>query len=197
MILKKKECLLRSTESGQIGWTLGMWFALFLGILLCVLIQIEAFRASSQYLEDALAASNLAAAVIDVKEYGISHKMRIDNPEQAFAVYKRALRENLSLNDGWECSSKGLISGPVQIEKFMVYNVNGSEVEVYSFDEDGRRERRSGLLGQETAPDGSKVENTGIYSEIAYRIKGVLGMEVPARKGKLADVAKCEGVRRR
>lgn len=193
MILKKKGCLLRSTESGQIGWTLGMWFVLFLGILLCVLIQIEAFRASSQYMEDALAASNLAAAVIDVKEYGISHRIRIDSPEQAYELYRQAIRENLNLNDGWECSSKGMISGPVHIEKFTVYNVNGSEVEAYSFDESGRRESWSGLLGQETAPDGSKVENTGIYSEISYRIRGVLGVEVTARKGKLADVAKCEG----
>lgn len=92
MILKKKECLLRSTESGQIGWVLGLWFALFLGILLCVLIQLEAFRASSQYMEDALAASNLAAAVIDVKEYGTSHKIRIESPDQAYELYKKALR---------------------------------------------------------------------------------------------------------
>ena len=68
MGLKKKECLLQSTESGQIGWALGLWFMLFLGILLCVILQLEVFRASSQYLEDALAASNLAAAVIDVEE---------------------------------------------------------------------------------------------------------------------------------
>lgn len=194
MILKKKECLLRSTESGQIGWTLGLWFALFLGILLCVLIQLEAFRASSQYMEDALAASNLAAAVIDVKEYGTSHKIRIESPDQAYELYKKALRENLNLNDGWECSSKGLISGPVRIEKFTVYNVTGSEVEAHGFDENGERKCWSGILGQESAPDGKKVENTGIYSEISYRIKGVLGIEVAAGKGKLADVSANRGL---
>lgn len=194
MILKKKECLLRSTEIGQIGWTLGLWFALLLGILLCVLIQLEAFRASSQYMEDALAASNLAAAVIDVKEYGISHKIRIENPDKAYELYKRALRENLNLNDGWECSSKGLISGPVHIEKFTVYNVSGNEVEAYGFNESGEKKCWSGRLGQVLAPNGIKVENTGIYSEISYRIKGVLGVEVAAGKGKLADVSANRGV---
>lgn len=189
MILKKKECLLRSTESGQIGWTLGLWFALFMGILLCVLMQIEAFRASSQYMEDALAASNLAAAVIDVREYGISHSIQIDSPDQAYELYRRALRENLNLNDGWECSSKGLISGPVRIEKFTVYNVNGSEVEAYSYDGDGGKESWRGRLGEEAAPDGKRIENTGIYSEISYHIRGVLGVEAAARKGNLADVS--------
>lgn len=192
MGLKKKECLLQSTESGQIGWPLGLWFMLFLGIVLCVLLQIETFRASSQYMEDALAASNLAAAVADVEEYGISHKLQIRDADEAYDWYRKALRENLSLNELWECKNKGLISGPVCIENFTVYNVSGSEVEVCSYGRSGTAIRRYGTLGQETAPNGIKVENTGIYSEISYRIKGVLGIEVTARKGKLVDVVRCE-----
>lgn len=192
MGLKKKGCLLQSTESGQIGWSLGLWFMLFLGILLCVLLQMETFRASSQYMEDALAASNLAAAVIDVEEYGITHKLQIRDTDGAYDQYRRAIRENLSLNGLWECENKGLISGPVCVENFTVYNVSGSEVEVCSYGRNGAVIRRYGTLGQETAPNGVKVENTGIYSEISYQIKGILGIEVTARKGKLVDVVKCE-----
>lgn len=192
MDLKKKECLLQSTESGQIGWSLGLWFMLFLGIFLCVLLQLETFRASSQYMEDALAASNLAAAVIDVEEYGISHKLRIDDPNEAYSRYLRAVRENLSLNNLWECGNRELISGPVHIENFTVYNVSGSEVEVCSFGGSGTTLHWYGVLGQETAPNGIKVENTGIYSEISYQIKGIFGIVVTARKGKLVDVVKFE-----
>ena len=192
MDLKKKECLLQSTESGQIGWSLGLWFMLFLGIMLCALLQLETFRASSQYMEDALAASNLAAAVIDVEEYGISHKLRIDDPDEAYSRYLRAVRENLSLNNLWECGNRELISGPVHIENFTVYNVSGSEVEVCSFSGSGTILHWYGVLGQETAPNGMKVENTGIYSEISYQIKGIFGIVVTARKGKLVDVVKCE-----
>ncbi len=190
MDLKKKECLLRSTEKGQIGWTLGLWFLLFLGILLCALLQLEAYRASQQYMEDALAASNLAAAVIDVEEYGISHKLRISSPGEAYERYRSAVRGNLNLNDGWECENRGLISGPVQIENFTVYNVSGSQVEAHCFGRNGEETRWQGTLGQETAPNGMKVESTGIYSEISYQIKGVLGIRVTARKGKLADVVR-------
>ena len=77
MLLRKRECPLQNTESGQIGWTVGVGFLLFLGVLLSACMQMEVFRASSQYMEDALAASNLAAAVVDVEEYGISHKLLI------------------------------------------------------------------------------------------------------------------------
>ena len=83
MNLKKNGYLLQSTESGQIQWVTGLWFLLFLGILLCAALQMDIYRSSSQYLEDALAASNLAAAVVDVEEYGISNEIRIDDPVKA------------------------------------------------------------------------------------------------------------------
>ncbi len=192
MNLKKRECLLQSTESGQIGWVTGLWFLLFLWVLLCACLQRELFRASSQYMEDALAASNLAAAVIDVEEYGISHRLLIHSPEEAYVRYRTAIKGNLNLNDGWECGNKRMISGPVCIENFTVYNVSGSDVEVCSFDKNGRMTRRQGVLGQETAPNGILIEHTGIYSEISYQIRGLFGIRVTARKGKLADVVRNE-----
>ena len=180
---------LRSTEKGQIGWVTGLWFLLFLWILLCACLQMELFRASSRYMEDALAASNLAAAVIDVEEYGISHNIRIDSHEEAYRQYQRALRGNLGLNAEWECENKKMISGPVSIENFTVYNVVGGEVEAYSYDKSGVMSYQCGSLGQVTAPNGIRIEHTGIYSEISYQIKGLFGIEVTAWKGKLVDVA--------
>jgi len=143
-------------------------------------------------MEDALAASNLAAAVIDVEEYGISHRLLIHSPEEAYLRYQTAIRGNLNLNDGWECGNKRMISGPVCIENFTVYNVNGSDVEVSSFDKNGRMTRRQGALGQEMAPNGILIEHTGIYSEISYQIRGLFGIRVTARKGKLVDVVRNE-----
>lgn len=189
MDLRKKASLLQSTESGQIGWTVGLWFLLFLWVLLCACLQMELFRTSSRYMEDALAASNLAAAVIDVEEYGISHNIRIDSPAEAYLQYQRALRGNLGLNAQWECENREMISGPVSIENFTVYNVTGGAVEAYSYDKNGAMSSWSGSLGQEKAPNGIQIEHTGIYSEISYQIRGLFGVEVTARKGKLADVA--------
>ena len=113
-------------------------------------------------MEDALAASNLAAAVIDVEEYGISHRMQIRSPQEAYDRYQRAIVGNLNLNDRWECENKGLISGPVHVENFTVYNVSGSEVDVRSFGGNGAAAGWSGTLGQERARNGKTVVNTGI-----------------------------------
>ena len=188
MFLRKKGCPLRNTESGQIGWTAGLGLLLFFGVLLCACMQMEVFRASSQYMEDALAASNLAAAVVDVEEYGISHNLLIASPEDAFHLYRTAIKGNLNLDDAWECPNKGLISGPVRVERFIVYNVVQNTVEVSCVEADGSLNCWQGTLGQEAAPNGITVEHTGIYSEISYQIKGVFGIIVPAVKGKLVDV---------
>ena len=107
-------------EKGQIAWITGPLLILFLGILLCTFLQVEVFRMSSVYMEDALAASNLAAAVIDVEEYGISHKLVISDVEKSYERYCEALKGNLGLNEAWECENKHLIAGAVSIEKYIV-----------------------------------------------------------------------------
>lgn len=190
MSLRKRECPLQSTESGQINWAAGLWFFLFMGILLCALLQLDVFRSSARYMEDALAASNLAAAVIDVEEYGISHALQIDDPQAAHRRYITALKGNLNLDDNWECPNKDLISGPVKVVSFIVYNVSGNNVIINSFDGNGTMSIRQEPLGRATAPNGVLVESTGIYSEITYCVRGFLGVEINAHNGKLVDVVK-------
>ncbi len=54
-------------ESGQVSWVLGLFLILFLAILLYMQLQLAMYKASARYLEDALALSNLASAVIDIR----------------------------------------------------------------------------------------------------------------------------------
>lgn len=190
MNLMKKGYPPPSTESGQIAWTMGLWLILFLGILLCACIQVEAYRSAAQYMEDALAASNLAAAVIDIEEYGISHEVRVADPAEAYSRYLEAMRINLGLDENWNCANRTVIGGPVQIESFIVYNVCGNEVEVCAFDGNGGMNSYRAGLGEVFAPTGEAVEFTGIYSQISCKVSGLFGMEVPARKGKLVDVVR-------
>lgn len=190
MNLTKKGYPPPSTDRGQIGWTVGLWLLLFLGILLCTCIQVEAYRSAAQYVEDALAASNLAAAVIDVEEYGISHEVRVADPAEARRRYLEAMRINLGLDEAWNCANRSVIGGPVQVESFIVYNVRGSEVEVSAFDGSGAMRQYRVGLGEAFAPTGEAVEFTGIYSQISCKVTGLFGTEVPARKGKLVDVAR-------
>ena len=175
-------------EAGQLEWVTGLFFMLFLGILLCGILQLDVFRASAAYLEDALAASNLASAVIDVEEYGISHSILIKDPDEAYEIYLSALRGNLNLNGEWECPAAGLIDGKVRVLNYIVYNVKEDTVEIYHYNEDGQLSFSSGNMGYVQSPDGKVIESTSVYSEVTYPVRGIMGVEAQALKSNLADI---------
>lgn len=177
-----------SAEDGQISWILGLYLILFLILLLCMQIQLAVYRASAMYMEDALALSNLASAVIDVQEYGSMHKVRITDPWQAYDRYCAAMKENLGLDDSFEAGNHGMISGKVELLNYTIYNVTGSDVSIWEYDGGGQVREWQGKLGEVRTPMGQIVEATGVYSEISYPVEGFLGITVTARKGKLVDV---------
>lgn len=113
------------TERGQVSWVFGLFLLLFLSILLCMQLQIALYRESAMYMEDALALSGLASAVIDVEEYGITQKVRITDPEEAYERYCHALKENLGLDDMFYAGNRKLISGQVTVQQYILYNVAG------------------------------------------------------------------------
>ena len=160
-------------ESGQVSWVLGLFLILFLAILLYMQLQLAMYKASARYLEDALALSNLASAVIDIREY---------------AGYCSAVRENLGLNENYEAVGHKLISGKVEIRNYIIYNVTGTKVQVWERNGDGRILEWEGTLGEVRTPGGQTIENTGVYSEITYPVEGFLGITVTAEKSKLVDV---------
>lgn len=188
MSLKRRKFPPPSTESGQVEWVTGLFFLLFLGILLCASLQVEVFRSTSRYLEDALALSNLASAVVDVEEYGISNRLVITDPVQAYERYKAAVKENLNLDENWESPAEGMISGSVSILNYTVYSVSGNDVDVSYFDQNGMVAQWRETLGSAEAPNGILIESTGVYSEITYRVDGLFGVFENARKGKLVDI---------
>lgn len=189
--MKKRGYLLQSTkkqrDEGQITLFVGLFFVLFLAVLLFSYLQMEMIRSSSGYLEDALAASGLASALIDVQEYGRSHVLRIKDGTVSYQRYCDALKANLGLDESWECDNKRLISGRVTIVNYTIYNVTGEWVEYCRLD-GGRQEWGSGNKGQVFAPNGQLVERTGVYGEISYPVTGLMGLEVMAHKGKLVDL---------
>lgn len=184
----RKGYLRRKTEQGQASWVLGLFVTLFLAILLCMQLQLAAYTASARYLEDALALSNLASAVIDVQKYGRTHKVMITDAEQAYDRYCAALKENLGLDDNYEAANQKLISGQVEIENYTIYNVTGQKVSVWERNAGGQILEWQGSLGEVRTPTGQMVEKTGVYSAITYPVEGFLGITVTAGKSKLVDI---------
>ncbi len=177
-----------SRQSGQVQWCMGLFFLIFVLLLVCTSLQIKEYQVTACYMEDALAASNLASAVIDLREYGVSHAVRIADPVRAYEIYCQALQGNLNLDDTWQCPNKSLISGPVQIEKYIIYNVSGEQVQTYRWEAGGNVHESFGIRGDIRAPNGMVVENTSVYSEIICPVQGIFDMEVTARKCKLVDI---------
>lgn len=176
-------------DEGQIELVTGMFFLLFLVIFSAVQIQLLQFLTTSLYMEDALAASNLASAVIDSQKYGMTHEIIIGSAEEAYRVYETALKDNLNLDDGWECPNKSVIGGRVEILNYIVYNVSGRDVEISRFDREGKQVVTvTDGLGVVKAPNGVRIEATSIYSEIGFPVSGILGVRADAQKGKLVDV---------
>lgn len=166
-----------------------MFFLVFLIVILFLQLQLMIFFTASIYMEDALAASNLASAVIDVEEYGKTHKLKITSAENSFRLYQQALKENLGLDEDWNGSNKDLISGAVEILEYTVYNVDNRDITVYSFDKDGLHMwTENGGLGSVCTPDGTLVESTSVYSRIGFPVKGIMGISVYARKEKSVDI---------
>lgn len=177
-----------SRQKGQIEWVMGMFWVLFLGILLSAILQLKAYAAASLYMEDALAASNLAGAIIDVQEYGISNQLVIADMRGAYEKFCEALTYNLQLNEEMEGTNRALVSGRVVIENFTIYNVTDLGVEVYGRNTEGNWVVSWESLGNCVAPNGVTVVSTSIYSEISFPIQGIFGTTVTADKGKLVDV---------
>lgn len=84
--------------------------------------------------------------------------------------------------------NRRMISGQVEIQNYTIYNVTSDLVEIWQRDRDGTVSVWSGNVGNVHAPNGQLIEETGVYSEIAYPVEGFLGTRVMAHKGKLVDV---------
>lgn len=197
MSLKKRECQrpnIRTRDCGQAEWMTGMFLVTILIIVLYMQLQIVSWQASSMYLEDALAASNLASALVNVEKYGRTRAAVIDDPQTAYQIYQNAVRENLQLDEHWMCMNENLISGQVEIVDYVIYNVEQNRVSAVRIGSDGTVvERRSGTKGSISAPNGLPIVRTGVYSEIRFPVRGFLGTDIMAHKSKLVDIESEEG----
>lgn len=184
----KKKCQLRKIDQGQIlGMSVGLMLCIYLAIFMMAQTMWQRMSISSTYLEDALACSNMAGALINLKEYGFSGDLVLISPEEVREQFMTALRVNLNLDESYVSRNHNLISGKVDIDSLILYNVTSTRVFIYTWGETGFS-GTEGVVGQVYAPNGQSVEKTGIYSEISYDVLGIFGEVYRAHKSKLVDV---------
>ena len=167
----------------------------FLLVLLVAAFQFKSFTymVSGAYVEDALAAADLASALIDVEEYGRTHNILITDTQRAFGIYRDALYYNLALDEAGYSSRTELLAGRVQLEEYTIYNVLEQEIQIIGFDGQGNCLRRDkAALGTVRTPDGVLVEHTTVYSRVRFQVMGLQGNIIEAEKEKSVDIARYE-----
>lgn len=148
---------------------------------------------TSAGVEDALAASNLASAIIDWEEYGRNHTIKIGNVRQAFEQFREALIMNLRLDEQLNTTNHDFIYSQVSILEYIVYNVSGDKIDIWEMDGNGSVVvQRNGRLGEVFTPDAVKVEGTTIYSKVGFWVEGLMNREIYAQKEKSVDIKRCD-----
>lgn len=191
---KRSGCPRRKTDwkrksTGQVDICVGMFLCMLVLVVVLFQVKLQQYRAAGTFVEDSLAASNLASAVIDVEEYGRTHNIRVESPESAFYRYKEALIYNLKLDANLQSTNSDTLWGKVDILSYQVFNVIGDVVYIYRFEESGRL---ADCVIQDLAgaylPDGNKVETTSVYSKIGFTVTGLGGETIYATKEKSVDI---------
>ncbi len=170
----------------------GMMLFLILVVTLFFGFRMTQYMITAAGVEDALAASNLASAVIDLEEYGKSNIIFISNEERAFTIFRESLLCNLKLDEELNTTNRSFLIGQVHIEEYRIYNVRKDQVDISIFNNEGEViSRTTGEKGKVWTPDNTLVETTTIYSRITFKVEGLCGQELWGEKEKSIDIARC------
>lgn len=198
---KKKGCQRRKIEcayifhktTGQINCVVSIVSVFAVSVVMLACVTVSGFMITGAYVEDALAASNLASALIDIEELGRTGCIRIKDKEKAYAIYKEALAINLQLDEDGRSFQKELLEGAVKVQEYIIYNVSNEDVEMTVFGEDGCMEYiHWGKVGEVYTPDDVLVETVTIYSKISFAVKGFGNQYINVEKENSVDVKRNE-----
>lgn len=185
--------LLKIKSEGYTDVVVGMMLFQVLVVALLFGFRISQFMITAAGVEDALTASNLASAVIDLEEYGRSHTIKIPDTEAAFWTFREALCYNLRLDENLNTSNTDFLAAPVEIKEYVVYNVQGDVVEIWIRDGKGQLLRQeNGVKGMVFTPDMVCVETTTIYSRVGFWVEGLMGQVLYGEKEKSVDIVRCD-----
>lgn len=189
-ISKKLYC---KKQQANVDVVVGMMLFLILVLTLFFGFRISQYMITAAGVEDALAASNLASAVIDLEEYGKSHQICIADTDKAFLTFREALVCNLKLDEYLNTTNQNFLVGQVQIKEYRIYNVREEQVDIYIFNNQGEMiSHSSGVKGEVYTPDNVGVETTTVYSRIAFQVEGLAGNILSGEKEKSIDIVRCD-----
>ena len=163
---KKKEA------TGAIGYMLLFGMAIIMVITTMYLLQMAKLITHQHDIGDALVDSVLASLVADEEYYFSTAEMsgtpvvRFKNRDDSFSIYKECMVAAVSNTDGFYYNFK--------FDRFVLYEVEGSNVRVTTYSGTGSRTTSTGRLGTVKTPDGTVVSKTSAYGKVKFDIKSIL-----------------------
>lgn len=156
--------------------------------------------AESEIVSDCLLSSDLAAFSTKNLDLNLLSEdpgkkiIIIKDPNMAFETFLRHLKFNFSLDNNYvPINSVSFIKSQINIEKFIIYNVNGNDITVYDYDTTTGNFVSSfhpGSKGIMTTPKGSIIEATTVHSQINFTINNLFGYTNVVHPSEDADVLK-------
>ena len=148
----------------------------------------------SETITDGMTDALLGAAVLEEEElyaYGRSDELQILYPKEKYDIFKDLLRQELGLTNAMTAvkGSVPVVDGKIQIEDFVAYSVNGSDVTVYDFDETGAYVTtiHPGQKDVLTAPNGMSVRESSLFAKIRFQVR-YMGVPMNVSRYHMVDI---------
>ena len=148
----------------------------------------------SETITDGMTDALLGAAVLEEEElyaYGRNDELQILYPKEKYDIFKDLLRQELGLTNAMTAvkGSVPVVDGKIQIEDFVAYSVNGSDVTVYDFDETGAYVTtiHPGQKDVLTAPNGMSVRESALFAKIRFQVR-YMGVSMNVSRYHMVDI---------
>ena len=182
-------------DSGTIFNPVLYLVVLFLTVQLMLLfVSYRRMSWLSETITDGMTDALLGAAVLEEEElyaYGRNDELQILYPKRKYDIFKDLLRQEMGLTDSLTAvkGSVPVVDGNIQIEDFVVYSVNDSDVTVYDFDETGAYVTaiHPGQKDVLTAPNGIAVKESSLFAKIRFRVK-YMGVPLSVSRYHMVDI---------
>lgn len=100
----------------------------------------------------------------------------IKDPNAALDIFKENLKYNMNLNSDFTIKDGKTISGKVQIQDFIIYNVFNDRIEIYTLSKSGIINKVIKNKSEKViAPNGYTVVATTVYTSINFDIDKLFG----------------------
>lgn len=188
--MKKAKDFLCNKKEGTLNSFVAMILVSVALVLLFVNSKMEMIDEMKVTCEDALVSSTLAGAVVNIEEYGRTRSIIIDDYSKCYQDFKNSLDVNLKLDSGNNSSYTSFFASPIEVTDFIIYNVNQDTGKIQIMQGTGSMlaVTYEANLGTVSAPDGTLIENTSIYSKIKFDVRFSNNHIIHADKDCCVDV---------